>query len=317
MSDLQLRVEFAGPQVSVQDCGRQGFMRFGVPASGPMDRRSAEISLAALNLPPTHPVIEVSRGGVRLACDLGSVVYAIAGGGFVVQSDGQTKGSWHIGRLSAGQKLSVRPGPWGSWTYLAFSADFELDQWLGSSATLGNGNFGAGVLSTGRVVKGSSRDSAILPMEIPCPIWARPRHSLRCILGPQDRFFDAQVIQSFLSSEFFLTDAGDRMGVRLKGPKILPKEALSIPSEPIVKGSVQVSGDGVATVLMADHQTTGGYPKIATILSCDLDGFAQCRPRDPIVFQAVSPDHAVTAARAERKRISDLVGRLRKRSASF
>ena len=123
MTNFRMVVEFAGPQVSFQDPGRAGFMRFGVPASGPMDRRSAAIAVAALGLAPDHPVVEVSRGGLRLVCDRGSVTYAIAGGGFIVETDGQKRSSWHVATLSAGQTLTVRPGPWGSWTYIALDVE--------------------------------------------------------------------------------------------------------------------------------------------------------------------------------------------------
>ncbi len=116
-------------------------------------------------------------------------------------------------------------------------------------------------------------------------------------MGPQERFFAPDVQAAFLTDVFRVTDAGDRMGVRLRGPKLVPEGALSIPSEPILRGSVQVAGDGVATVLMADHQTTGAIPKIATVIGADLDGFAQLRPRDAVIFQSVSPDAAVGAAR--------------------
>ena len=87
------------------------------------------------------------------------------------------------------------------------------------------------------------------------------------------------------------------MGMRLAGPSLTLGDVLSIPSEPIVSGSIQVSGDGVASVLLADHQTTGGYPKIATVVSADVDRVAQLRPGERLHFQAVSAEEAVTIAR--------------------
>lgn len=97
-----------------------------------------------------------------------------------------------------------------------------------------------------------------------------------------------------------LTDAYDRMGVRLSGPPLPPNAPLDMPSDPVVRGSVQVAGDGVATVLLADHQTTGGYPKIATILSNDLDGFVQLRSRNPVRFEAITAAAAISALRTRR-----------------
>ena len=100
------------------------------------------------------------------------------------------------------------------------------------------------------------------------------------------------------------------MGLRVRGPFLAPSAALSIPSEPILRGSVQISGDGVATVLLSDHQTTGGYPKIATVLSDDLDSFVQCRPRDAVAFRAVLPEEAIMAARLNRGRFTAFLDRM-------
>jgi allophanate hydrolase len=165
---------------------------------------------------------------------------------------------------------------------------------MGALATHAPSGLGSGTLRVGQELRvgGAAREGALA-----CPVWARPRNRIRVVMGPQERFFAPEVQAAFLTDVFRVTDAGDRMGVRLRGPKLVPEGALSIPSEPILRGSVQVAGDGVATVLMADHQTTGGYPKIATVIGADLDGFAQLRPRDAVVFQAVTPEAAVGAAR--------------------
>jgi allophanate hydrolase len=117
------------------------------------------------------------------------------------------------------------------------------------------------------------------------------------VLGPQDRFFTREAIAALVGAPYRLTDAYDRMGVRLRGPQLVPEGALSIPSEPILRGSIQVAGDGVPAVLLADHQTTGGYPKIATIVSAHLDGFVQLRPHEVVRFHAVTPEEAVGLAR--------------------
>lgn len=299
MTDVILRVRTAGPHVSVQDAGRKGLMRFGVPASGPMDSKGLALANAALGNPVGHAGIEVSLGGLTLDCEQGALTVAVAGGGFVLQTGAEKLGSWQVLTLRAGQSLTLRRGPWGSWTYLAFAGDLSAESWLGSHATHAASGLGGGRIAAGQILR--VQDARVLPARegpIPCPVWARPRHLLRCVLGPQDRFFDAETLAHFNGAGFQTTDAFDRMGMRLRGLALIPSGALSIPSEPILRGAVQVSGDGVATVLLADHQTTGGYPKIATVLADDLDGFVQCRPREDIVFQVVTPDEAVQIARA-------------------
>lgn len=298
MSDAVLSVGFAGPHVSIQDAGRPGFMRFGVPASGPMDRASFAAANVALGNPAGQPAIEISMGGLALECISGAVSFAVAGGGFMVEHAGRKTGSWTIASFRAGERLVIRPGHWGSWTYLAFAGLLDTQGWLGSASTHASSGFGGGRLVAGRnlsVAKAELREDR--EGAIPCPVTARPRSGLHVVLGPQDRFFSDEAIAEFLAGPFRLTDAYDRMGVRLQGPTVAPRAPLDMPSEPIVRGSVQVAGDGVATVLLADHQTTGGYPKIAAVIDTDLDAFVQLRPRDMVAFQTVTPEQAVEQAR--------------------
>lgn len=302
MSPAQLRVASAGPLVSVQDRGRAGLMRYGVPASGPMDRQSFAIANAALRNPESAAGIEVSLGGLTLECLAGAVLLAVAGGGFVVEAGGARGGSWQVLRLKAGQRLVIRPGPWGSWTYIGFAGRLRLPEWLGSHATHAASNLGGGRLTAGQILTIDTDDAHAAATgarsgPLPCPVWARPRRILHCVLGPQQRFFPAEALAAFSATPYTLTDACDRMGARLRGPALVPEGALGIPSEPILRGAVQVSGEGVPTVLLADHQTTGGYPKIATLLACDVDGFVQNRPRDRIRFAPVLPEAAVAIAR--------------------
>ncbi|GGH53434.1 allophanate hydrolase [Frigidibacter albus] len=298
MTQAILSVSFAGPHVSVQDGGRPGLMRYGVPGSGPLDRRSFSAANIALGNRADAPGIEVSLGGLVLECLSGEVGYAVAGGGFILDHAGVRRGSWTVATLRAGEKLAIRPGPWGSWCYLAFAGTLQVPRWLGSASTHAMSGFGGGRLGAGQRlhITGAERREE-REGDIPCPVTARPRNELRVTMGPQQRFFAAEEIAAFNSGPWRMTGAWDRMGVRLAGPMIAPNAALDMPSEPIVRGSVQVAGDGVATVLLADHQTTGGYPKIATVLDCDLDAFVQLRPRDRVVFRAVTAVEAIGIAR--------------------
>ena len=297
MSGAELLVRFAGPHASVQDGGRPGMMRYGVPGSGPLDRLAFAAANLALGNPPGAPGIEVSLGGLVLDCLSGSLGLAVAGGGFITDHAGRRGGSWQVATLHAGERLAIRPGHWGSWCYLAFAGSLECGEWLGSASTHALSGLGGGRIATGQRLR--IRDAQPRPRRaIPCPVIARPRATLRVTMGPQQRFFAPRTVADFLAGPWRMTDAWDRMGVRLAGPAIAPQAALDIPSEPILRGSVQVAGDGVATVLLADHQTTGGYPKIATVLDCDLDAFVQLRPRAGLTFQPVGPRQAVRIARS-------------------
>lgn len=298
MADALLKVAFAGPHVSWQDGGRPGFLRFGVTSSGGMDRRALAIANLVLGKPQGAPVIEVSMGGLVLDGVQGDLTLALIGGGFIRQVGDQVAGSWQVFALKAGQRLIIRPGPWGNWTYLAALGQMEVPLWLGSASTHVPSGMGGGLVRTGaviRVAEAETRDALHGP--VACPVWARACGMLHAIPGPQDRFFPPDGVERFFHARFAVSPAFDRMGIRLTGPALPPVSALSIPSEPIVRGSVQVSGDGVPTVLMADHQTTGGYPKIATILDDDLDAFAQCRPGQTVRFHRTTAEAALVLAR--------------------
>ena len=290
MGAAVLKVVAAGPLITVQEAGRFGHMRYGVPASGPMDRLAFSAAQVMIANRSDAAAIEVSPGGLLLECVEGEVSYAQAGGGFV--------GGWHVATLRAGDRLRVQAGEWGSWCYLAFAGDLVRPKWLGSFATHAISGLGGGAVRTGDVlrienaeVRGAREGSYDAPQqpEQASPVLVTP--------SPQDRHFADDASEIFFSNTYILTDAFDRMGVRLDGPAVVLNEALGIPSEPIVRGSVQVAGDGVPTVLLADHQTTGGYPKIATVLSCETDRVVQMRSGTKVSFQAVTPEEAVDHAR--------------------
>ncbi|HRT32188.1 MAG TPA: biotin-dependent carboxyltransferase family protein, partial [Anaerolineae bacterium] len=127
----------------------------------------------------------------------------------------------------------------------------------------------------------------------PWPASSRPPYSahptLRVILGPQTEAFTAEGIATFLNATYTLTPASNRMGARLQGPAIAHAGAADITSDGVIAGCVQVPSDGQPIIMLADHQTTGGYPKIAAVLQADLPLVAQLLPGDQVRFQAVAP----------------------------
>lgn len=298
MSRAAFVVEQAGPLTTIQDRGRPGYMRYGVTPSGPMDRASFAVVQAALGNPAGSAAIETTLGGVTLLCVEGGVTVATAGGGFRVEIDGEPVGSWTVTTVEAGSRLAIKPGHWGSWTYLAFAGAIVAPRWLGSAATHAVSGFGGGRLAAGQRIE--VEDAAIRPERhgtIPFPVTAKPRSEIRVVLGPQDRFFAPETVAAFLAGPFKLTSEYDRMGVRLKGPALPIAGTLDMPSEPLVRGAVQVPGHGDPIVLLADHQTTAGYPKIATIATVDQDAFVQLRMGQSVAFRAVSAEDAIAAVR--------------------
>ena len=297
MSDVDFSISYAGPLVTFQDIGRPGNMRYGVSASGPMDIVSFEAANAVLGNETKQTAIEISLGGLILQCHEGSITLAITGGDFLIEYQGQKISSWTVLTIQKGERLSVRAGKSGSWAYLAFSGKLNVNDWLNSSSTHSTSGFGGGVLKTGQkftLTDASNQENRIGPILKPN---FYTNDLIHAVLGPQDQYFMKTAIKIFSNSIFKVSDNYDRMGMQLTGPKLELKSALSIPSEPVVKGSIQVSGDGIPTILLADHQTTGGYPKIATVISSDINRLVQLRSSQNVEFIIINSNEALQKTR--------------------
>ena len=297
MSDVEFSISNAGPLVTFQDIGRPGNMRYGVSASGPMDIVSFEAANAVLGNETKQTAIEISLGGLILQCHEGSITLAITGGDFLIEYQGQKISSWTVLTIQKGERLSVRAGKSGSWAYLAFSGKLNVKDWLNSSSTHSTSGFGGGVLKTGQkftLTDASNQANRIGPILKPN---FNTNDLIHAVLGPQDQYFMKTAIKIFSDSIFKVSDNYDRMGMQLTGPKLELKSALSIPSEPVVKGSIQVSGDGIPTILLADHQTTGGYPKIATVISSDINRLVQLRSNQNVEFILINSNEALQKTR--------------------
>lgn len=300
MAEARFTVRACGPLVSYQDGGRPGMMRFGVAASGPMDRLAHATAQAALGQPEGATALEVSLGGLELMCELGEVSFCVTGGEFQVVHAGASLKSGSVHTVRAGETLAIRPGRTGSWATLAFCGELACRPWAGRAATHSTSGLGGGLLSAGAtvVVRNARVEEAREGELPPMPGHLRERARVRVVLGPQTEHFEPGCTERLLGSTYAASAARDRMGMRLEGPALPLRQALSIPSEPLVRGSIQVNGEGVASILLADHQTTGGYPKIATVVSCDLDAVSQLRPGEALRFVAVDPGQAVALVRA-------------------
>lgn len=289
--------EAAGPLTSIQDHGRTGLMRFGVPWSGPVDRVAFAAALAM-----TGPsggtgkgwAYELSHGGCTIACREGEIGFALCGGGFLADIDGDEPRSWRQGTLHAGQRLRVRAGT-GNWAYLAFAGECPAPTWLGSLATHASSGLGGGLIEAGAAFAFDA------PRPLDASTFAPPpsvdlAERMAIVLGPQDRHFPATAIDQLAQAAFTATHRFDRMGRFLAGPPLVPT-SLTMPSEPALRGCLQADGDGGLTVLLADHQTTSGYPKIATVIGPDIDRLAQLPSGQTFRFELVDAREAVRRTR--------------------
>ena len=290
-----LIVEQAGPLTTIQDAGRPGHMRHGVTASGPVDRPGFAAAHAALGNEPGGAAVELSHGGITLRCIEGEVGFALAGGDFAARVDADSLGSWTTGILRPGSRLTIRDGMHGNWATLAFAGSIDCRRWLGSAATLALAGLGGGRLVAGDTIT-IDADPVGENASWHYPEPPAETGPVRIVLGPQQQFFAAESIEALLSQPFAAAPAFDRMGMVLDGPS-LPPLSVTMLSAPLLRGAIQVNGVGAATILLADHQTTAGYPRIATVISADIDRAAQHRPGETLRFAAVDVAEAIAIAR--------------------
>ncbi len=287
----RLRIMRAGPLTTLQDKGRQGLLAHGISASGPMDR--AAFREAGLLAGGQGGGIEFTRAGLDLVIVDGQMNGGWGGGGFTVRVNG-TESVWPGGALlSEGDALSITPGAWGNYGYLRFGGQFDLPGSLGSLSSNIRAELG-GV--DGRALIASDELVVLDANGLPEPVQQRAREDgpIRFVRGLHWGHFSRSVQEHFVTAQFRISTSLDRMGVRLLDDAGVfgGESILSLVSEPVLPGDIQILGDGTPIVLMRDHQPTGGYPRIGTIISVDLDRFAQMRPGSAVAFEPASVEHA-------------------------
>ncbi|MBK1793325.1 biotin-dependent carboxyltransferase [Devosia sp. WQ 349] len=290
-----------GPLTTIQDAGRFNGLRHGVSASGPMD---AGAFARAGNLAGTSGTagIEFTTGGIALRLLEGSVSIGWSGGDFRAAVDGVPVPWSSAADLQPGSVLEIAAGAWGNFGYLRFSGEIDVPALMGSRATSMRARIGG---LDGRVLQSVDELTIIGPGVERQSVDAvdQDLSPVRFIWGVHAEQFTKDVPQRFVSSSFFVTAAMDRMGFRLKdaGNVFEGKSSLSLVSEPVLPGDVQILGDGTPIVLMRDHQPTGGYPRIATVIRADLDRLAQMRPGTELAFTPVTVEHAQALWRSRQK----------------
>jgi biotin-dependent carboxylase-like uncharacterized protein len=315
-----LRVAAPGLMTTVQDLGRPGFQRFGIPVSGALD----PVSLAAANLlvgnPPDTAALEIAYQGPTLVVEASSTRVAFAGGGtsleIVSEADSAVErlGVFESRRLQKGQTLRIGALSGSTVGYLAVEGGFAIEPFLGSLSTYTRGGIGGWhgrPLASGDRIP-LRRDAVDVRGENVLPaLDLKPPPRIRVVLGPQDDYFTDRAVQEFLSSVYTVSSASDRMGMRLEGPKLEHAKGFNIVSDGIAPGSIQVPGNGLPIVLLADRQTTGGYPKVATVVSADLPALGRLSPGAQIRFEPVDVETAEDLRRAMAAQLAGLAKRIR------
>ena len=299
-----------GPLTTVQDLGRYGYQQYGVPVSGAMDGYAMRAANWLAGNGEVEACLEITLLGPRLRV-LGDAVLAITGADLSPSLNGNPVPLWETVRVRAGDTISFGQPKKGCRSYLAVVGSIDVPPVMGSRSTyiksrLG-GFEGRPIRAGDRLQSGKARLEAPLkkvPLEY-IPEY-RTDNELRVIMGPQDDYFSDSGIQTFLSSEYTVSSQADRMGYRMDGPRIEHKAGADIISDGVPPGAVQVPGDGLPIILLADRQTTGGYVKIATVSTVDIPKLAQARPGDRVRFRAVTEDDAHNLLRAYEQTLDTL-----------
>lgn len=300
-----------GFMTSIQDCGRKGYERFGVPASGAMDWYALQAANHLVGNSPEAAGLEFTLEGPALLA-LDDCLVASAGRGFCLWVQGKQVGLWMAALVRRGEQIYFTSEGSGGWGYLAIYGGLAVEPVLKSRSTYLKGGLGG---LEGRLLQAGDLLPVAKVREIDFSFAGR-RLSPACrpdyqdhvwvqvIMGPQATHFTQQGIETFISSEYAVSVASDRMGYRLQGPPVEHAGSADLLSEAIVFGSVQVPADGQPMAMMADRPTTGGYPKIATVVRISLPLLAQCPPGiGKVCFQVISVAEAQTAYR---KMVRDL-----------
>lgn len=297
-----------GVYTTLQDLGRPGYMKFGIPASGVADRFSAQVANLLVGNEPQAAVLETTLFRLELLA-LADLTLAVTGGDLSAAVNNAPLAMWQSVSVQKGDRISFQRRKRGLRAVLAVRGGFGGPRFLGSRSVFVRGLMG-NPLKPGEVLE--AENAAVRPPHsgpIPANLLPRlsPRTPLRVILGPQQDRFSPQGLETFLSSEYTVSPASDRMGYRLEGSKIEHVQGADIISEAIARGAIQVPGDGLPIIMLWDAQVSGGYTKIANVISADLDGLAQVMPGEKLRFSAVSLEAAHRALREER----DQLGRVR------
>lgn len=323
-----LQINKDGLQTTVQDLGRRGFQKYGVIVSGVMDPYAHRIANVLVGNQETEPTIEITLVGPQLTF-LEDCLFTLTGGDLSPLLNGVPIKMWRPIFAKKGCKLTFGKPLLGCRTYLAVAGGIAVPEVMDSKSTYlraGIGGYDGRALQKGDVVQigelsqnirsfigklaAEANDSSFIQVDWTLMTQAIPTYqsqaTVRVTEGRQAQFFDENSQDSFYNEVFQISSDSDRMGYRLKGPQLALNEAKELVSEGVSFGSIQVPPDGQPIILMADRQTTGGYPKIGQVASIDLSKVSQLKPGESIRFEKITLEEAQHALLNERRLIAQL-----------
>jgi biotin-dependent carboxylase-like uncharacterized protein len=307
----KLVISAIGPVSSVQDGGRHGAQRYGLTPSGAVD----QLALAAANCLVGNELfaaaIEIGPFGAAFTAREGAVRVALAGAPRNADISGRAVASDTSMTIADGETLTLGFARGGSFSYLAIEGGIAGEPMFGSLAVNARAGLGSPYPRPLQAADELQTAGASGASERRIDLPAVPEGPIRIVMGPQDDEFGDAATNLFLDSEWKISATSDRMGYRLEGPVIKHLHGHNIVSDGTVNGSIQVPGNGAPIVLMPDRGTSGGYPKIATVITADLGRFAQIPAGRGFHFRAVSMAEAQAEARKFAQLLRTLPGRVK------
>jgi antagonist of KipI len=311
---MSIRVEKAGLLTSIQDKGRWGYQKNGIIVSGPMDALALRVANILVGNKEGDAVIETYLTGLKISFDEDSLI-AITGADLSPKINGEPVKMWRPVFIRKDSILEFTKPVLGCFAYLAIAGNFDVPKVMGSSSTYlraGIGGFKGRPLQAGDIIPGNTiskkaerlvkslsderSTSAFFQSGWTVSNELKPRYEehplIRAIAGPEHSLFQKNSQDYFWHGKFQVSSRSDRMGYRLKGQPLALTEITEIISSAVDFGTVQVPADGNPIALMADHQTTGGYPRIAQVITADLPKLTQVLPGKTIRFREVSLNEA-------------------------
>jgi antagonist of KipI len=301
-------VQAPGLFTTVQDLGREGFGPMGVSASGAADAISLRIGNRLTGNAEGAAALEMTLVGGAFVFERAAVI-AVTGADFGPSLDGIPLAMWSSTQVKAGQTLALGTSSSGARSYLCVEGGIAVERFLGSASThalSGLGGFEGRALRQGDRLEIGAASS--LPRKRNVSQEAlerlRPRKVLRVTEGPQSDWFGASAWEMLFGNTFRVSEQSNRMGIRLEGPRVPVDARREMITEGVSLGAIQVTPSGQPIILFVEQQTTGGYPKIANVISADLHSLGQLRPRDEVRFERIEMDQAFALLREQEELLS-------------
>lgn len=288
--------EAPGFFTTVQDLGREGFGPLGVSASGAADAISLRIGNRLAGNPDGAAALEMTLVGGAFRFERPAII-AVSGSDFAPSLDGIALPMWSSVEIQEGQTLKFGPSRSGARAYLCIEGGIAVEPFLGSASThvvSGLGGVEGRPLRKGDRLELGAANSRFRKRST-SPKGAeslQPRKNIRVTAGPQSDWFSDEAWTIFCGSTFRVTEQSNRMGIRLEGPAIPLNRSREMITEGVSLGAIQVPPSGQPIILFVEQQTTGGYPKIANVISADLHSVGQLRPRDEIRLERIEMSEA-------------------------